>query len=299
MIKKHSASLLLLLFAVISLTACHRDFYKLQKNGTTEEKYKAAVKYYNEADYYRAGLLLEEVTPLLRGDSTAEKAQLYNAYCNFYQGSLQMSSFLFKTFYSTYANSPYAEEAFYMYAYSMYKDAPDYNLDQTSTLTAIDALQTFINTYPYSKYKEQCSENLIDLRKRLELKAYEKAYLYYKTSGVTIANYKAAVIAIDNFRKDFPDSGYNEELSYVQVKSEYELAENSFFIKQHERYEQTLKFYEAFIDKYPNSKYIKELSKIYLDAQEKLAEVIKQESDIEKMKEENKRAKDEAALGKN
>ena len=28
-------------------------------------------------------------------------------------------------------------------------------------------------------------------------------FFYYKTSGVTIANFKAAVVAIDNFQKDF------------------------------------------------------------------------------------------------
>ncbi len=279
--------------------ACNKEFAKLQKTGTTEAKYKAAIKYYNEADYFRANLLFDEIVPLLKGDSTAEKAQFYNAYCNFYQQQYQLSSYYFKTFYSTYANSPYAEEAFYMYAYSMFKDAPAYNLDQETTLTAIEALQTFLNTYPGSDYADNCTQNLKDLRERLERKAYEKAFLYYKTSGVTIANYKAAVITIDNFRRDFPDSKYNEELAYVQVKSQYELAENSFFRKQNERYTKTLELYEEFVDDYPESNYLKELVKIYDDTQQKLKEVVEQEEEIEKLRQESLEKKEEAVIGKN
>ncbi|WP_304234297.1 outer membrane protein assembly factor BamD [Jiulongibacter sediminis] len=296
--KKLIKPALILLTATVFM-ACNKEFAKLQKTGTTEAKYKAAIKYYNEADYFRANLLFDEIVPLLKGDSTAEKAQFYNAYCNFYQQQYQLSSYYFKTFYSTYANSPYAEEAFYMYAYSMFKDAPAYNLDQETTLTAIEALQTFLNTYPGSDYADNCTQNLKDLRERLERKAYEKAFLYYKTSGVTIANYKAAVITIDNFRRDFPDSKYNEELAYVQVKSQYELAENSFFRKQNERYTKTLELYEEFVDDYPESNYLKELVKIYDDTQQKLKEVVEQEEEIEKLRQESLEKKEEAVIGKN
>lgn len=279
MILKKSIFLFLL---GMNFMACNRDFIKLQKEGTTDQKYKAAMKYYQEGEYYFAGTLFEEISPLLRGDSTAEKTQFYNAYCNFYQSQYQLSSYQFKSFYATYANSPLAEEAYYMHAYSMFKDSPKYNLDQTSSLTAIDALQTFINTYPNSEYADNCSQHLKDLRARLERKAYERAKLYYKTSGTTIANFKAAVISIDNFRQDFPDSPYNLELSYIQIVSQFELANNTIFSKQKERYEKVLSLYETFKDKHPTTEFDKELSNIYAKAQEKLAEVIKIQEERDK-----------------
>jgi outer membrane protein assembly factor BamD len=279
--------LLLFVFLGVLFFACSKDFNKIQKKGTIEEKYAAAVKYYEAADYYKAGVLLEEITPLLRGDSIAEKAQFYNAYCNYYQGQLQMSSYLFKTFYATYSNSPFAEEAYYMYAYSMYKDAPPHNLDQSSTLTAIDALQTFINTFPDSKYAANCTRDLKDLRYRLELKAYERAKLYYKTRQPAfggISNYKATVVSVSNFKKDFPDSKFNEELSYLQINAQYELSELSYYLKQRERYNEALKYYENFIDKYPNSKYLKELEKIYDKILKGFKEVDKIDKAIEEAK---------------
>lgn len=285
MFRNHS-KLLILIGLVIFISSCHKEFTKLQKTGTVEQKYNAAIKFYNEADYYYAGLLFEEIAPLLKGDSTAEKTQFYNAYCNYYQGQYQLSSYLFKNFYATYANSDFAEEAYYMYAYSMFKDSPTFNLDQTSTLTAIEALQTFINTFPQSKYADNCTQNLKDLRARLEKKAYERARLYFKTSGVTIANYKAAVITIDNFKKDFPDSYYNEELSYIQVLSQYELAENSFFSKQNERYSKALTLYESFKDEYITSKYDNELAIVYDKAQNALEEVVETEQKIKEAREE-------------
>jgi len=272
------------LLGLTFLVSCNKQFAKLQKSGSLTEKYTAAIAYYEAEDYYRAGLLLEEIAPLLKGDSTAERAQFYHAYCQFFQRQFQLSSYQFKTFYATYNNSPLAEEAFYMYAFSLFKDAPDYNLDQSSTLTAIDALQTFINTYPDSKYAPVSTKNLQDLRERLEKKAYEKAMLYYKTNGVTIANFLAATVAIDNFERDFPDSKYLEEMSYTRLTSMYELAEVSIFKKQRERYMKAMEMFEKFRDKYPTSTYLKPAIKIYENAQKGLEKVAKIELEIEKEK---------------
>jgi outer membrane protein assembly factor BamD len=274
-------------FISLTLISCNKEFNKLLKKGNTEEKYTAAIKYYKIADYYKAGIIFDEITPLLKGDSTAEIAQFYNAYCNYYQSNYQMSSYQFKTFYATYNNSPFAEEAYYMYANSMYKDAPPYNLDQTNTLTAVDALQTFINTYPQSKYEDKCNQNLNDLRYRLERKAYEKAKLYFKTREPSFTgrpNYQATNVTIDNFRKDFPDSKYLEELSYLQILAMEELSDLSFYTKQKDRYNQTIKLYEKFIDKYPNSKYLKELQIQYEKSLKGLVSVAKIEKEIEEAK---------------
>lgn len=284
---KQSRFLLIVLGISVLSISCSKKFNQLIKKGAVDQKYNAAIEYYKKADYYKAGVLLEEISPLLKGDSTAERAQFYNAYCNYYQGQFQMSSYMFKTFYATYSNSPFAEEAYYMYAYSMFKDSPPHNLDQTSTLTAIDALQTFINTYPDSKYADNCTKDLKDLRFRLELKAYEKAKLYFKTrepSFLGRSNYKATVVSVDNFRKDFPDSQFNEELSYIQVIAQTELADVSFFLKQRERYNTAISFYEKFIDKYPSSKYLKDLQKFYDKCLKGLENVAKTEKEIEEAK---------------
>lgn len=281
---KKVKGLVLCVAGILILAGCSNKLAKLQKNGTVQEKYEAAIEYYEIKDYYRAGILLEEITPLLRGDSTAEKAQFYNAYANYHQGLYQMSSYLFKNFYATYANSPFAEEAYYMHAFSMYKDSPKYDLDQKSTMAAIEALQIFINTFPYSEYAQKSAQNLIDLRNRLERKDYERAKQYYETSGVTIANFKSAVISIDNFIRDFPDSPYKEELMYIQLVSQQELAASTIFKLQAERYTKAIAFYQKFVDTFPNSKYMKQAIKSYDDAQKGLEKVNEIQKSIDEQK---------------
>ena len=214
------ATLFLLLFLATTF-ACSR-FQRVQKRGTLEEKYQAALKYYEKKDYLRAGMLFEEIIPLLQGSEKAEKAQFYFAHSHFHQKQYTLAAFYFKRFADTFARSPLVEEAAYMYVNSLYEDTPDYNLDQSNTLSTVEAAQTFLNTYSQSTYAPKVIEILNGLRVRLELKAYDNAKLYYR-----INNYKAAVIAITNFARDFPDSKFNEELAYLRLISQVRYARES------------------------------------------------------------------------
>lgn len=281
--QRHISKGLLGVLVVFFLGSCS-PFSKLQKSGTDDEKYKAAVQYYKKEDWYRAGLLFEELIPVLKGSTESELAHFYHAYTQFHQQQYLLSATLFKKFYETFARSEYAQEAMYMYAYSLYKDTPQFNLDQSNTLTAASALQDFINTYPDSKYRDECTKIILELRGKLERKAYEKAKLYYKTSGFNIASYKSSVIAINNFQRDFPDSEYNEELAFMKVDAEYSLANNSLETKQKERYQEAINYYQTFIDKYPNSKYLKQAERMYESSQKEIERLDKLEQEREKLK---------------
>ncbi len=261
-----------LFLAFFLITSCSK-FAKLQKKGTDKEKYAAALDYYKKGDAYRAGLLFEELIPLLKGGTESEMAQFYYAYTQYQQEQYNMAQFLFKKFYDTYARSDYAQEALYMHAYSLYKDSAPHTLDQTSTLTAISALQDFINAYPESPFRNECTNYILELRRKLELKAYEKAKLYYKISDFNLASLKSAVISIENFRRDFPDSKFNEELAYMKVDAQYTLAKSSFADKQKDRYQNAVKYYKDFVDKYPQSGYLKDAEKLYSNSEEELERI--------------------------
>jgi outer membrane protein assembly factor BamD len=267
--KKNIYTSLISVLTILLLTSCSQ-FAKLQKTATVDEKYEAALNYYKKADYYHAGLLFEEITPLLKGATQAELSQFYNAYCNYHQGLYNMSQYLFKNFYETFARSDFAQEATYMHAYSLYKDSPNSNLDQTNTLSAISALQDFVNTYPDSPFREECTKLILELRDKLEIKAFDKVKLYYRTSEFNIANYRSSVVAVNNFIKEFPASKYNEELNYLRVDAQYNLAKLSFKDKQKERYEDLNKYYLLLVDKYPKSNYISKVEKYYEAGQKEL-----------------------------
>jgi len=284
MLKNNFASYFLLIFAVLFITSCSK-FSRLQKTGTDQEKYDAAMTYYKKGDFYRAGLLFEELIPLLKGSNESELAQFYYAYTQYQQGQYNTSQFLFKKFYDTYARSDFAQEALYMHAFSLYKDSAPHNLDQASTFTAISAMQDFINAYPQSTFRDECSRYILELRQKLELKAYEKAKLYYKVSEFNMMSLKSAVISIDNFRKDFPDSQYNEELAFIKVESQYNLASNSLVLKQKDRYTDVVKFYKELVDKYPTGKYLRDAERMYDNSMKELEIIAKAEKERQKLQE--------------
>lgn len=255
--------LYLLLPMLILLAASCSEFRKIQRSDDWKKKYEAALKYYEQEKWGKAAILLEEVLPLTRGTEEAEKAQFYYAYAHFNQDLFIEGAYYFRLFYDTYGRSPMAEEALFMHAYSLYLQSPRYNLDQTSSFEAIEALQNFINIYAYSDYKERATQILDQLQGKLARKAYENAKLYYE-----IGRYKAALIALDNFRRDFPDSDYNEEIAYLKIKVAYELASKSISDLQRERYYDTVDHYQEFVDSFPNSNWGREAEKVYIQAQQ-------------------------------
>ena len=104
--------------------------------------------YYKKKDFTKAGILFDEIMPLMKGDSTQELATFYQANCDFNLGSYTLASSHFKKFAEVFSRSEFAEEAIYMSAYSLYKDSPNFNLDQTGTLAAINEIQSYLNNYP-------------------------------------------------------------------------------------------------------------------------------------------------------
>jgi len=254
------------LFTVILLTviSCGK-FRKIEKSADWRVKYEAGLSYYAKKDYYRASVLFEQILPIVRGLPEGEKVQFNLAYCQYYDKLYLLASEQFKTFYETYGRSPLAEEARYMFAYSLYASSPNPNLDQTSSIDAMAAMQEYLNRYPNSKFKDQASEVIILTQGKLEKKGFENARQYYK-----MRQYKAAIVALDNFKKNFPDSHYIEETYYLVIDAEYKLALQSIPSKQAERYKAVIEYYKEFLDRYPESKFLKDAEKLYADSLEKV-----------------------------
>jgi outer membrane protein assembly factor BamD len=259
---------------LLSFLASCTEFRKLQKSSDWEKKYEAAIKYYENEDYYRAGVLFEELLPILRGSQRAEMAHFYYAYSNFHQEQFILASHYFKSFFETFGRSQYAIEANFMYAYSLYKDSPRFTLDQTSTKDAIVALQTFVNRYPKSDYRDQATQIIDELQTKLEKKAYENAKLVYKLRDNRVGSYlKASIVVFETFQNDYPDSQYNEEIRYLVIEAKHLLASRSIESLKAERYRDTIEQYYQFVDMYPSSKFLKKAQSLYEDSLNQLEKI--------------------------
>lgn len=239
------------------LVSCS-DYQKLLKSNDTELKLEKAIEFYEAGNYFKAQTLLTDLRSYYRGTEKAEQINYYNAYCHYGTGELSMAAYFFKEFANTFPNSQYREEAEYMASYCYYLLSPQTSLDQTFTKRAISELELFIERFPYSEKRDTVNLYIDNLQRKLEKKAFDNAYLYYKTGS-----YRAAVSALKNVIIDYPDTAYKEDILFYIIKANFDFASNSVHAKQAERFREVIDAYYEFVDYYPNSNNIKEAERIY------------------------------------
>jgi outer membrane protein assembly factor BamD len=96
---------------------------------------------------------------------------------------------------------------------------------------------------------------------KLEEKGFQNAKQY-----LTLRMYQGAVIAFENFRQNFPDSKYLEEVAYLKVLAQYKLADRSFPDLQPKRFRTVIELYQELVDQYPDSKFLRNAQDMYTDA---------------------------------
>ena len=246
------------LLAALLLSSCNTKFQKVLKSNDLDYKLEKAKEYYNEGQYHNAIPLFEELLIAYKGQRNTEDMYYSYAYCHYAQGDYTLAAFHFKKFASLYPTNEKVEDAAFRVAECYHKQSPKYNLDQTATISAIDQYQRFADQFPNSEKMPEVNKAIDELRGKLQKKAFDNAYLYYK-----IRSYKAASHAFEALLEDFPDSKNVEEASFLIVKSRKLYADNSYDSKKLERYNDTIEAYENFIQKFPNSEYTSELNELY------------------------------------
>ena len=164
----------------------------------------------------------------------------------------------FKSLVEQYPFGEYAEEATFLGALCDYNLAPRAELDQQNAKNAIEGFSVFVNRFPKSPRIAEAEGYLKVLQDRLVEKSYLSARLYYN-----MKQYKAAVTALTNSLKEYSESKYREEMMYLKLHSLYLYAEKSIPARQKERFQETLDDYFSFMEEYPESKYSREVQRIY------------------------------------
>lgn len=272
--------LTLLVLIGASLTSCNKMYNQAMKSTDKDEIYTIANQLYNEGKLSHAIELYERISTSFVGTEKAAEIAYNTAEANFKDKSYRLAGHLFKNFAGSYPMDPRAEEALYLSAYSYYQDSPKYNLDQTSTYSAINELQGFINTYPESAHVVDANNYISELRKKLELKSFDIAKVYYKTM-----KYKAAGIAFDNMIDEYPDSQLREEAMMYSLRSKVELAINFSRLESKDlRLQEARTQYRQFVKYYPETKFKSEADKLVNDVEKDLAKTKEILAQIEQAK---------------
>jgi outer membrane protein assembly factor BamD len=255
---KNGKSVCIILVVSLFLFASCGEYNKIVKSTDYEYKFKKGIEYFEAGEFARSGTLLQELITIFRGTSRADQVYFYYAKSMMGQKDYLMASQYFRTLIKEYPTSKFTEESQYMAGYCSYLMSPKVRLDQETTHTAIDALQLYINLYPFSEKVTQAQKLIDELRDKLLEKSFINAKLYFD-----FENYKASVIALENAIKDHPDSKYREEILYMLLKSKFLLGLNSVQDKKEQRLSDALDEYFSFTDEFPESKYRKEVDKFY------------------------------------
>ncbi len=247
----------IILISLLLLSSCG-EYEKLLKSTDYDLKKAKAREYYDNGQFVRATELFGQILPRFRATEEAEDLNWMNAMSFYKMKDYFSASTYFKGYMDQYAYGKYAEEAAFMAAMCDYNLSPRAELDQESTRAAIEGFNYFMNKYPSSSRTEECKNLIRTLQERLVEKSYLSARLYYD-----MKQYKAAVVALNNSLKEYADTKYREEMMFLKLNSLYLYAENSMPDKQKVRYQDTLDDYYSFMEEFPESKYARDVKRIF------------------------------------
>ena len=242
------------------MTSCVNEYNQITKSGDYTLKYEYAKQCYAQGKYSRAVPLLQELVTMKKGSTEGEECLYMLAMSEFGMKDYETASEYFKKYFSSYPKGRYAENAKYYVGESLFQNAPEPRLDQSTTMTAIAAFQEYLDIFPNAHLKDQATSRLYALQDLLVEKEYKSARLYFDlgtyfgncTNGGN--NYEACIVTAQNALKDYPYSNRREEFASLVMRSKYELAKMSVESKQLERYQDAEDECYGFINEYPDSK---------------------------------------------
>ena len=249
----------------MAICSCKSQYELLLNSNDVDAKYKAAFEYFNNKKYSKSASLFESLSVLTEGTEKDDTVKYYWGLSNYNGKDYYTAETNFEKFIEIYPRSPFASEARYLRLDCLYKQTLRYELDQTPTYKAMNAISEYIVDYPESERLALCRDMLTELGERLDRKAYEAAKLYYK-----MEDYLASRVAFRNVLKDDSENIFREDILYYTAMSSYKYALLSVPAKQKERYLVFVDDYLNFIGELPQSQYRKELDLVYRKAQKAL-----------------------------
>ena len=143
-------SILIAASVALLLTGCASEYNQVYKAATPTYKYEYAKQCFAQGKYSRAIPLLQEVVTMKKGSTEGEECLYMLAMAEYGLKDYETASEYFKKYYASYPKGQYAEMAKYFVGESLYQNAPEPRLDQSTTYTAITAFQEFLDLYFWS-----------------------------------------------------------------------------------------------------------------------------------------------------
>jgi outer membrane protein assembly factor BamD len=238
-------SKILIVIVLAIIAASCSNYEKLLKSSDYALKYAKAFEYYENEEYVKSANLFEQISSIYRGTNKADTVQYYKAQSYLKQRDYVMAGHYFSELFTTFPNSPFAEESAFLDAFCEYKQSPRPSLDQSNTYKAISKFRLFLIRNPGSNRAEEALAIIFEMEEKLVQKSFMGAKLYYDLGA-----YNSAIIALRNSLNEYPDTKFREELMFMILKSYYLLAVNSIEEKKLDRYQAAVDEYFSFVGEF-------------------------------------------------
>lgn len=260
-LKYMKRGLYILLISILFISCS--NYQKTLKSEDTAAKFELATELYDAEKWNKSYKLLDQILQKYRGKPQAEKITFMHAMCSYQLEDYYIASFHFGKFTELYPVSEKAEEAAFLSAKGYYFNSPVYSKEQKETVEAIEKLQLFVNAYPNSEFLVEANALVKELDFKLERKAFEIAKQYDM-----IRDYKASIKSFNNFLLEFPGASLRNEAFFYRFDAAYNLAILSVDYLKEERFNDAFKYYNALKKSYPDSKYMKDATKMNEELQQ-------------------------------
>ena len=239
--------------------SCNRQHNLAMKSADKEFILSRANDFYARKKWSKAISLYDRLPNLVAGTEDAPEVVFKSAYANFYDKNYKLAGHQFRNFANTFTRDIRREEAAYMSAVSYYEESPEYNLDQSSTESAINYLQDFLNDYPNSERAEEANkkieiltnklEKIMDIFERIKQKQpYNYIRQYFK-----MADYRSTVLSFENLLEDYPSTKYRQQSIDYIMKAKFELGMHSIYDLKKDRLENAIAYARQIENDYPNT----------------------------------------------
>lgn len=269
-------NLFLALAVVAAFASCKSQYELMLTSNDVNAKYQAAFDYYNQGKYVKSAALFESLSVLTDGTPRNDTVLYYWGLSNYMYRDYYTAETNFDRFIEVYPSSPFTADARFLRIDCLFRSTLRYELDQTPTYKAINAISEYVLEYPENNYMQECKDMLTQLNDRLDQKAYESARLYYK-----MEDYLASRVALRNVLKDDSENIYREDILYYIAMSSYKYASLSVPEKRRERYLTFVDDYYNIIGEIPDTRYRRELDNVYNRVQRALGKNVGDHSEDE------------------
>ncbi len=259
-------------FIIISsflfLFACKSAFDQTLKSGDVEKKEKLAFELYEKEDFYKASDLFKSLIQDKKSGLGIEKMFFYYAMCDYKLGDFGLAAYEFERLIQKFPRGSFTEESQFYIGMSNFKKSPPSFLDQDYTHRAIESFQLFLDKYPNSKRKNQVNDKVELLTRKLEVKMYRQAKLFYQ-----MGEFKSSAVFFNNLLIQFPDTEFAEEVNYLIAESKFRLAKKSVESRQIDRYKKSVNAAKTFNSKFKDSQYKNRISEIEKKSHEEITKL--------------------------